>query len=215
MNVATEKILQLMEQHKIKALKLEKDLSLASSIVSQWKNGRQKPSTDAIMKIAEYFNVTTDYLLGRTDLPANATTLDSLGKFNALPVIGSISAGYNGEAVEEYTGDMQEIPASIMNGYSKEDVFILTVKGDSMYPDFYNGDKVLVKRQTSVDSGSVAVVLYNGNEATLKKVVYEKGKNWLDMVPRNPEYQTKRIAGADLEECHVLGKVIYLFRKYT
>ena len=45
------------------------DLGFDSGAVSNWKKGRAKPGTDAIIKIAEYFNVTTDYLLGKTDDP--------------------------------------------------------------------------------------------------------------------------------------------------
>ncbi len=189
-------------------------MGLSTNKLQEWKTGHTKPTIEQLLKLADYFKVSIDYLLGRTDLPANAQTLESLGAFNTLPVIGSIAAGYDGEAVEELTGELQEIPDSIMRGYPKDELFVLNVKGDSMYPDCQNGDRVLVHRQTSVDSGDIAVVMYNGNEATLKQVVYKKGQDWFDMIPRNPDYKVKRIQGADLQECRILGKVIYLFRKF-
>lgn len=58
----------------------------------------------------------------------------------------------------------------------------------------------------------VAVVLYNDEEVTIKKVNYVKGQNWLELIPRNPEYPVKRIENEDLAHCRVLGKVVYLFR---
>ena len=79
-----------------------------------------------------------------------------------------------------------------------------------MYPKLLDGDYILVHRQTSVDSGSVAVVIYNGNEATVKKVRYKSGEDWVELIPVNPEYQTKRIVGIDLEQCRVFGLVLGL-----
>ena len=63
----TERILALMECNDVKASTLTKELSLSHGVVTQWKQGLQKPSTDAIIKLADYFGVSTDYLLGRTD----------------------------------------------------------------------------------------------------------------------------------------------------
>ena len=62
-----ERILGLMEADDIKAAQLTRDLSLSHGVVTQWKQGLQKPSTDAIVKLADYFSVSTDYLLGRSD----------------------------------------------------------------------------------------------------------------------------------------------------
>lgn len=58
-----EKILDLIERNDISARKLTTELGLANSCVSEWKKGKAKPSIDAIVKIASYFGVTTDYLL--------------------------------------------------------------------------------------------------------------------------------------------------------
>ncbi|MEG2687312.1 MAG: S24 family peptidase, partial [Christensenellaceae bacterium] len=92
-----------------------------------------------------------------------------------------------------------------------DDYFILRVSGNSMYPRLLDGDKVLVHRTTIVDNGKVAVVLYNGDAATVKKVEYELGKS-LDLIPYNPEFQVKTISGVDLEQCRILGEVVQLIR---
>lgn len=55
---------------------------------------------------------------------------------------------------------------------------------------------------------------YNNDEATLKKVKYVPGEDWLELIPANPEYVTRRIQGADLGQCHVIGKVIRLIRDF-
>jgi len=58
-----ERIFMLMEERGISAAQLTKEVSLTNGVVTQWKQGKQKPSTDAVIKIADYFGVTTDYLL--------------------------------------------------------------------------------------------------------------------------------------------------------
>lgn len=58
-----ERILALMEERDIKASHLTKELSLSHGVVTQWKQGLQKPSTEAIVKLAAYFGVSTDFLL--------------------------------------------------------------------------------------------------------------------------------------------------------
>ena len=62
-----ERILLLIEKHKISIYRLEKDCDIGRSSVRSWKIGRANPSADAIVKLAKYFGVSTDYLLGVTE----------------------------------------------------------------------------------------------------------------------------------------------------
>lgn len=66
MNIV-EKIQSLCKSHNIKITQLEKELSIGRGSISKWENAF--PNSDNLMKIAKYFNVTTDYLLGLTDNP--------------------------------------------------------------------------------------------------------------------------------------------------
>ena len=63
-----ERIFNLMEKRNVNAAELSKATGIATSPISEWKKGKVKPSPDAIIRIADYFKVTTDYLLGRTDI---------------------------------------------------------------------------------------------------------------------------------------------------
>lgn len=192
-----------------------------SSSISKIRARRVSPHPTLLQKIASHAHngVTYEQLMvaaGYLDEPSSSDTPSayfhpsnevSLGHLVKMPVIGCISAGYDGVAVEDIIDEF-EVPQRAMRGYPKEDCFVLKVKGDSMYPDYKDKDFILVHRQQSVDSGDVAVMLYNGDEATIKKVNYKYGEDWMELEPRNPEFQTKRIEGADLEECRVLGKVL-------
>lgn len=185
-------------------------LGVAESTISLYENNKREPDQAMLLKIAEYFNVSVDYLLGRNKMIAKNLFSENIVDF---PIIGKITAGYNGVSIEDKTDEIQEVPLSIIKGRAKSDFMVLRVSGDSMYPQFLDGDRVLVERCSSVDSGSIAIVLYNGDEATIKQVRYEKNCDWVELIPRNPEYPTKRISGTDLQFCRILGKVVYLFRK--
>ena len=179
---------------------------------------------DRLEKIAEALDISPAFLMGWDnhkseeksppaipDLPSNAMPLDVSG-LSSYNVIGSIAAGYGSEALEEYTGEVQTVPRSSLRGRQPDEFFVLKVRGSSMYPQFLEGDHVLVHKCDVVNSGAIAVVLYNGDEATLKKVQY--GDGYIDLVPINPEYQTRRIAGNDLTKCRILGRAASLLRDF-
>ena len=141
-----------------------------------------------------------------------ASNIYDVGEILVFDEIGTVAAGFDNSVDEIPTGRKIEIPASMLHGGKKDDYFVLRVKGDSMYPRLLDGDTILCKRCDSVDSGSLAVVLYNGDEATVKKVHYVYGEDWLELIPFNPEYKTKRIEKSDLQSCRVLGLVVKLIR---
>lgn len=202
----------------IKKKRLEADMTLeelaniigiSRQTMSRYETGiiNNIPS-DKIEQLAEILHTTPAFLMGWEENAMLVT--EQVFRF---PVIGSISAGYDGDACEQYTGEVALIPAASLHGRPAADYFLLKVKGDSMYPQFMDGDRVLVLRCASVDSGSIAVVLYNGSEATLKKVNYVYGEDWMELMPINPEYKPKRIEGNELQLCKVLGKVVQLIRE--
>lgn len=176
------------------------------SSIAKIEKGAVDISESKIAAFAKALNVTPDVLMGISDEDLEINM--DLIKF---PVIGKIAAGFDSTAVSEETGEFAYFKAAELSFHSK-DYFVLKVKGNSMYPKLLDGDIVLVHKQTSVDSGDIAVILYDGEDATLKKVSYEKGKDYVDLIPFNPEYETKRIEKHELEECRVLGKVVKLQR---
>jgi len=90
-----DNILRLMRERNIKAVQLTSELGIHKSAISEWKNGRLKPSFEAIVKIADYFNVSVDYLIGRTEniLASNIT--------NSAVAQGNNSKAINGNEAEK------------------------------------------------------------------------------------------------------------------
>ena len=193
------------------------DMGMSKAVMSDLIAGRKQTLTSITLgKIAAYLGVSVDSLLDGS-AKENAPP-EIVGEANSIqlvkfPVIGRVYAGYDGVAIEESTGDAVSFTADVVHG-SPENYFVLRVNGNSMYPELKDGDTVLCKRVTSVDSGKMAVIIYNGDEATVKKVRYVYGENWLDLIPINPEYETKHIEGRDVELCRVVGEVVSMQRKF-
>ena len=83
-----------------------------------------------------------------------------------------------------------------------------------MYPDYQDGDHVLVLRQDTMDmSGQVGVVIYGDENATLKRIEYAQNEDWMTMRPINPQYPPVTIRDEALEHCTVLGVAKMVIRE--
>ena len=121
-----------------------------------------------------------------------------------VPIVGSVAAGQPLLAVESVESYFP-IPSEYM---PNEETFMLNVKGDSMINiGIYNGDKVLVQKQSTANNGDVVVALVE-DSATVKTFYKEDGHYRLQ--PEN-DYMDPII----VEKVEVLGKVIGLFRMYN
>lgn len=199
---------KLRKNRRLSQEKLASHFGLAISTISMYERGEREPSFEILTAISDYFGVSVDYLLGKTDLPDTAQypSPKTTENFTVYPVIGEVAAGYNHIAAEDWDGDTVEIPDSYLKGHRRDEFFVLSVRGNSMYPMYENGDKVLILRQSTLNrSGEIGVVLYDDECATLKKVEYKKGEDWLRLIPINPDFEAETISGERLEHCAVLG----------
>lgn len=114
----------------------------------------------------------------------------------------SVQAGLPLEAVENIV-DYEEISPNLQGEY-----FALRIKGDSMTPRICEGDVVIVKKQPDVESGSVAIILVNGYEATVKKVI--KGRDYITLIGFNPSFEPITYTKQEIETLpvQIIGKVI-------
>ncbi len=172
---------------------------------------------DKLEKIATALSTSPSYLMGwdnkRTisteKFPAPSVT----ESYTKLPILGDIAAGFDHIASEDWEGDTLDIPDSYLKGRPASDFFVLRVKGDSMYPMYQDGDKVLIKKQSALDySGEIGAILYDDDYATLKKIEFVTGEDWLRLVPVNPNVPPVTISGEDLMHCRIIGVPRLLIR---
>lgn len=209
-----------MEYRDINAADLAKKTGLhKSNFTRYFQDDGYSPKNGTIHKIANALGVSEVWLStgigGMTDDLNSLKKVQNQSEYIVFPVMGEIAAGYDKIAVEDWEGETIHIHIDNLKGRSKNDFIVLEVKGNSMFPEFQNGDKVLIQKQNSLDySGQVGAIIYNNDCATLKKVEYKEGEDWLKLVPINPNFETEKIEGEGLEYCKVIGVPKLLIREY-
>lgn len=188
---------------------LAKRLGVRRETVAQWERGENAP-TRKLDELSRIFNVSIDYLLGKSDVKV----IESKKPHNKgikIPVLGRVVAGIPIDAVQEVL-DYEEItPEMAATG----DYFALQVKGASMEPTLRDGDIVIVKKQPTVDSGDIAIVLVNGNDATVKEI--KESPAGITLIGHNaaiytPQfYSNKEIQSLPVQ---IIGKVVEMRRKF-
>lgn len=182
---------------------LAKHLFVNQTAVSQWERGVTIPSPPILLKLSQLYGISTDYLLGN-DTPSER------GKGVKIPVLGDVAAGVPIEAVENIV-DYEEIDTALA---ATGEFFGLRVKGASMAPRILDGDVVIVRKQDDAETGDTAVVLVNGDSATVKKI--KKMPEGIQLIPTNPAYDPMYYTAAEVEALpvRILGRVVELRGKF-
>ena len=166
------------------------------------------PKRSLIEKLAVLFQVSPSYLLGIND---DEEKSDSVTKGVRIPVLGNVAAGIPITAVTDVE-DWEEIPEKLA---SSGTYFALRIKGQSMEPRIKDGDVVIVKQQEDVDTGDVAIVLVNGDEATVKEI--KKLDTGIMLIGWNTAVYSPRFYSAkDIKSLpvRIIGKVVELRGKF-
>ncbi len=198
------KIAELRKEAHITQEKFASIIGVARSTIAMYETNKSEPDFSVLQKIADYFNVSVDYLLGRDEksLP------ERKGKW--INVYGSIAAGIPIEAIEDIV-DQEEISEEMA---SHGEYIALKVKGDSMEPKISDGDTVIIKIQDTLESGEIGAVYVNGNDVTLKRVRFEDNGIWL--IGNNPSFQPIFYSKRQCNELpvRILGKLVELRAKF-
>lgn len=255
-----EKIKQLRQDKKITQEDLGKAIGVTTSMVGMYETNARKPSLEVLDKIANYFDISTDFLLSRTDNPQQEkikeytcnSFLRSLGnlsknsasildELNSMTVSEQIESGYDVNTFKENKEKLDDMLSSIQsqiltpvpvlgviragepiraeqniigfeylpdNFVKGGEYFGLRVTGDSMTGARINdGDVVIVREQPDVENGEIAVVLVDGENATIKK--FYKTDTMVTLMPdsANKSYQP-RFIDITKDPVKVLGKVV-------
>lgn len=203
-------IIDLLDKQGKSQKNLTDYLGITQNAFTDWKSGRIKSYRKHLARIAEFLNVSVDYLLGKDEakipspLVAEKSNLIPLSQNNvySVPVVENVSAGFGTLAIDDIVDYM---PLYFTSAIEADETICIKVKGDSMYPKIENGDVIQVHKQTSVDSGSIAVVLLDEEEGLVKKVVY--GPDWIELHSINPMYPVQRFEGRNVLRLRVVGLV--------
>lgn len=177
---------------------------VSQQAVGKWERGEATPNPETIVAMSKIFGVSADTILGESAPPPSTG-----GSW--VPVLGDVAAGIPIEAVENIV-DYEEIDTAMA---SNGKYYGLRIKGSSMEPRIREGDVVIVRQQEDADTGDTAVVLVNGESATVKRIKKEPdGGLWL--LPNNPAYDPQHYSPAEVAEkpVRIIGKVVELRGKF-
>ena len=184
-------------------------LGVKYTTLTDWVNGKTYPRIDKIELMANYFGIKkSDLVEDRVKLPPDAIPFVPRPTIS-IPIVGVVNCGMPLLAEDNIEG-YHETPADDIT--TGETYFWLRAKGDSMANIIHEGDLLLIRQQNDVDSGDIAVVSINGNDATLKRVI--KKQNAIVVQPENPAYEMKIFVGKEMEEVHIRGRLMKLEKRF-
>lgn len=195
---------------KERRLQLNKTLEEVGSVVGVSKATIQRyekgaitniPS-DKIEKIAKALSTTPAFLMGWED---KSNRLKGV----RIPILGRVVAGIPLEAITDIEGYEEITPKMASLG----EYFALKIKGHSMEPQILDNDVVICKCQSDVESGDIAIILVNGDEATCKQI--KKSQEGVTLIGFNPlVYPPHFYSNKEIETLpvNVIGKVVELRR---
>lgn len=202
----SNRLQKALDYSHMRQVDLVEKTKLDKTLINKYLAGIMKAKQDKLTILADALNVNEIWLMGY-DVPMNRelnpTTLVKLNK-TKIPVLGKVKAGYNYLANENIIGHvfLDFAPSDPENYYA------LQVTGDSMEPLFSDGDIAIVHRQDNFESGNTCIILVNGDEATVKKVI--KKEDGIELIAMNPYYPLRKFTKNEMDEIPVkiIGKVI-------
>lgn len=171
-------------------------------------------TTDAAVEIAKAMFMSIDDLLKLLnpdqEFQMNEEKIKTNSNSAVVFVYGTIPAGIPMECIEDII-DTEEISADMLRG--NKQYFGLKIKGNSMYPDYLDGDTIILEKTDDCESGDECCVMVNGSDGTFKKVI--KNKNGIILQPLNSEYQPMFYTNEQIKSLpvRIIGKVVELRRK--
>ena len=200
----------LRKERGLSQKEVAKRLNIAQNTLSNYELGNRSIDNDLLIKLAELFQVSTDYLLGIGQYNKNQPPQPSTKGSKWIPVLGEVIAGQPVEAIEEIL-DWEEISADMVKS---GEYFALQIKGDSMEPRIREKDVVIVKIQSDVENGEIAIVRVNGDAATCKQ--FSKHDKGISLVSFNSKYPPMFYPSDDVKKLPItiIGKVVELRAKF-
>ncbi len=199
------RIKELRKEKGIKQIELCKVLGISQGNLSNWENGVYEPDKSSLVKMADYFDVSVDHLLGRDEISTpNYRNTYPLEPYIKLPIFGEIRAGTPINMEQGETGEWEYADASYGDGQH----FMLRVNGNSMSPTIPDGSMAIIRVQNYAEPKQVVAFAMDGDYATLKRY-YPQSDGSILLRGDNPEADSYLITKDQIQngEAHILGIV--------
>ena len=211
---AGQRIKQLRFKMNVSQKKLSKDLGYKTyTTVSKWESDASLPPGKELTKLAEYFNVTTDYLLGLDDTPMPEQAPQAPETIELDFVRAEISRFLHNDLIKDTIHVARYIIDEAPDHY-----FVVNISTDSMNRIIPSGHNVVVLNFEKSDckqihTGDIIIVRL---EDGFKLQYYRKTdtKVYLEPYSYLDGYSTKEFTTEEFNSLQIIGKVIYSFRRF-
>lgn len=202
------KLKELREQNGISQAKLAQWIGVSRSTVAMWERGASQPDNRTLTELADFFDVTVDYLLGRSDRKngGNFIRFDNIFGIEKkrYPLLADVVG-------EELVFTDEGCECLMMAGADSDADFCVRAEGQGMTDArIRGGDIVFVKKTTAVNNGEIVVVVIEG-ELTLKRVYHLADGEGLILTSADPSTEPLIFIGEELENVRILGKVVAFY----
>lgn len=210
MNERAKRIYEAIERSGYSYPELSKITGISKSSLQRYATGETvKIPIDSIEAIAKATNTSAKYLMCWESANPTLTSTELRANTKPVPLVGRVAAGLSCHAEDNIEGYILTDCELLHEGY---DYFWLTVTGDSMYPEFQDGDRVLIREQSTLDCECYAVVRIDGEDGVVKRVRIDRDRITLTSV--NPYYPPRVFEHEQMNDVAVVGKVIQSQRSY-
>lgn len=198
-----ENLQQARKKKKLTQTDVANILGIKAATISGYESDYRSPDADTLAKLAQMYEVSLDALM---NIKPPAPETYGTGDFFPAPIVGTIRCGFNSIILEDIEGT-KIVDMQFLNSTKKEDYVWTRAKGDSMSGDRIDeGDFLLICRQSDVNTGSLAAVTVDDEQATVKRVI--KKANMLILQPSNPKYEPMVFVGPEMNRVRIVGEVI-------
>lgn len=206
----SERIRELRKKHGLTQQKLGELIGVKKSSISQWENDEHSPSGDNLAQLSKVFGVSAHWLATGKGSPELSNVEPAvIPQGNRVPILSYVQAGNWREMCEQATAFDGNVEYVSAGGEIGPYGFGLWLRGDSMLPQFKEGDLIIVDPDESPQPGDYVVAKNGSNEATFKKYrprgIDESGQEVFELVPLNDDYPTMH---SDRQHIQIIGVMI-------
>jgi SOS-response transcriptional repressor LexA len=185
---------------------LARFVGVSPQAVQQWIAGETSPRGKNLERAADFLNVSPAELrFGQQ--PTKNIAPAAVGT-RQIPLISCVQAGMWTEIADSYEpGDAADWLLTDLE--LSDNAFALEIKGESMLPDFREGDRVIIDPAVVPNPGDFVVAKNGEHEATFKKYrprgMNERGEQVIELVPLNPDFPSLR---SDTSPFAIIGTMV-------
>ena len=209
-------------------------IGISKNAIGNYEKGFRSPKKDTMFDLANAFNISIDDLFPpiQNNSSSNVSQIqsiyDELNPPRQVKVLNYAKMQLNeqenevSEAIQLYSYDYYDHPASAGTGQYLNDVrverielpvdidadFVIPIKGDSMEPDYHDGDLVFIQTSVDLNDGVIGVFNYDG-DAYIKQLVIDEDQAYLHSL--NPAYKDMPITPET--DFRIIGEVVDLYRE--